>query len=146
MATIAKTQGLPHYNTIYEWIDNRPEFATAYARAKEQSADNLAAEIIVLADAPIPAGMRGPEASAWVQRQRMRVDARKWIAAKLKPKVYGDRVDLTVRDERISILGALEAARARVIDVEDVTPVIAYSTVEKDSNEGGGGVGPTMVV
>ena len=27
---------------------------------------------------------------------RLRVDARKWVAAKLKPKVYGDRVEAAI--------------------------------------------------
>lgn len=29
------------------------------------------------------------------KRDRLRVDTRKWLASKLKPKKYGDKVDLT---------------------------------------------------
>ena len=29
-------------------------------------------------------------------RSRLRVDARKWIASKLLPKVYGDKIDATL--------------------------------------------------
>ena len=59
----------------------------------------------------------------------MQVDARKWIASKLKPRVYGDRIDMTVRDERISVIGALEAAQSRVkslapLDITDVLPKV----------------------
>lgn len=32
--------------------------------------------------------------SAWVAWQRNRVDARKWVASKLKPKAYGERVQV----------------------------------------------------
>jgi hypothetical protein len=66
--------------------------------------------------------LEGSMANAWVQRQRLRVDSRKWTASKLKPKVYGDHIDLTVRDERISVITALEQAQAMisvVIDVDD---------------------------
>ena len=30
-----------------------------------------------------------------IQRSRLQVDARKWIAAKLKPNRYGDKVELS---------------------------------------------------
>jgi hypothetical protein len=28
----------------------------------------------------------------WIARSRLRVDARKWVAAKLKPKKYADKI------------------------------------------------------
>ena len=54
-------------------------------------------------------------ASAWVQQKRMQVDARKWIASKLKPKMYGDRIDVAVTDTRISVMDALKEAKQRVL-------------------------------
>jgi hypothetical protein len=35
------------------------------------------------------------ENKEWVNRSRLRIDARKWLAAKLHPKKYGDKVDVT---------------------------------------------------
>jgi hypothetical protein len=55
-------------------------------------------------------------ASAWVQQKRMQVDARKWVASKLKPKVYGDRIDVAVTDNRISVMDALKEAKQRVLN------------------------------
>jgi len=43
----------------------------------------------------------GKEDAGWqangenIQRSRVRIDTRKWLASKLKPKKYGDKVDLT---------------------------------------------------
>jgi hypothetical protein len=54
-------------------------------------------------------------ASAWVQQKRMQVDARKWVASKLKPKTYGDRIDVAVTDNRISVMDALKEAKQRVL-------------------------------
>ena len=88
----------------------------AYQQAVEDRADRLAEELMELADTPMPAGLDGPSKSAWVQQMRLRVDVRKWAASKLKPKTYGERLDLSVSHEPISILAALEAARSRVID------------------------------
>jgi hypothetical protein len=47
---------------------------------------------------------------------RLRVDVRKWAASKLKPKTYGERLDLSVTHEPISIIAALESAQRRVFD------------------------------
>jgi hypothetical protein len=45
----------------------------------------------------------------------MQVDARKWVASKLKPKTYGDRIDVAVTDNRISVMDALKEAKQRVL-------------------------------
>ena len=65
-------------------------FRAMYEKAIEDRADRLAEEILELADEPMPVHLEGPMASAWVQQKRMQVDARKWVASKLKPKKYGD--------------------------------------------------------
>jgi hypothetical protein len=84
--------------------------------AVEDRADRLAEELMELADSPMPVGLDGPSKSAWVQQLRLRVDVRKWAASKLKPKTYGERLDLSVSNEPISIISALEAAQRRVLD------------------------------
>lgn len=77
----------------------------------------LAEEILELADAPIPTDNDGRMDSAAVQAARLRVDARKWIAAKLKPKRYGDRQTLEHEGSiNLGFADALKAARERVID------------------------------
>jgi hypothetical protein len=86
-----------------------------YEKAVESRADRLAEEILELADEKMPDGLEGPLASAWVQQKRMQVDARKWVASKLKPKVYGDRIDVAVTDNRISVMDALKDAKQRVL-------------------------------
>ena len=39
--------------------------------------------------------MTGGTDTGKVQQNRLRVEARKWIASKLKPKKYGEKVDVT---------------------------------------------------
>jgi hypothetical protein len=36
-----------------------------------------------------------------VNRSKLRVDTRKWLMAKMKPKVYGDKVDVTSDGKQI---------------------------------------------
>ena len=37
-----------------------------------------------------------------IQRDRLRVDARKWALSKMNPKKYGDKVDVTSGGEKIN--------------------------------------------
>lgn len=65
-----------------------------YVEAMSDRADVLAEQIEELVDTPIPEGLTGAERSAWVQHQRLRFDARRWIASKLHPSRYGDSIKL----------------------------------------------------
>jgi len=56
------------------------------ARAREERGDLLAKEILEIADAPC-------ENAVEVQHARNRIDTRKWLASKLAPRKYGDRVE-----------------------------------------------------
>lgn len=101
LRSIVKDAHMPPQSTVYEWLVAKPEFAEQYAYARDQQADTLADEIIAIADETPdldPVYSKDGELieiklhSAYIQWQKNRVDARKWVAAKLKPKKYGDRV------------------------------------------------------
>ncbi len=74
--------------TVRNWLLQHPEFVKQYARAREEQADFYAEDIIEIAD-----GEEMPD------QKRVRIDARKWVACKLHPRVYGDKLDVTTRDE-----------------------------------------------
>ena len=59
--------------------------------------------------------MDGRAASAWVQQKRVQIDVRKWAASKLKPRTYGERMDVSVTETRISVTAALELAERRLL-------------------------------
>jgi hypothetical protein len=65
-------------------------FAELYTCARTNAADTLAEETVDIADEVKDAGHMD---SARVNAARLRVDARKWVASKLKPKVYADRIE-----------------------------------------------------
>lgn len=85
------------------WLRENEEFRNQYARAKEDQADFLAEEILDIADdgsndfMTITKGNKtyNVENTEWTSRSKLRVEARKWIAAKLKPKRYGEKIDMT---------------------------------------------------
>jgi hypothetical protein len=64
----------------------------------------------------MPEGLDGPSKSAWVQKLRVQIDVRKWTAAKLHPRTYGERLDVSVTETQISITAALAEAENRVLE------------------------------
>ena len=96
LVSICKDPAMPKKTAIYEWLASKKDFAEMYARAREDQADSLADQIIALAD-EMPMEITDDKGttrfdSAYVQWQKNRVDARKWVAAKLKPRKYSDRI------------------------------------------------------
>ena len=81
LRSICRADDMPSKATVFRWLSSRPEFSDQYARARETQADVIADEILSISDEePDP------------QKARVRIDARKWLAGKMRPKVYGDKV------------------------------------------------------
>jgi len=120
----------PSYFWAKDALRRDPELRARYQEAVEDRADRLAEELLELADSEIPQDLDGAGKSAWVQQLRLKVDARKWIACKLKPRQYGDRIDLEVRHTSISITAALAEAERRVVEGRIVEPVMLETHAE----------------
>jgi hypothetical protein len=102
---------------VYEWAAE-DEFRESYARARERQAHALAEQALTVADGVDPQTVAALEAvdaeeiaaqelegkaraaamkvvaslrANVVARDRMRMDARKWLASKIAPRDYGDR-------------------------------------------------------
>lgn len=78
---ICKDDEMPCAVTVWTWLDKHPEFAKQYARAREAQAEYYADEIVDISDAEEDARSRA-----------VKIDARKWVASKLRPKRYGELV------------------------------------------------------
>lgn len=85
LRSICEDEDMPARVNVIRWLEKDEALRNQYARARELQADQEFDEIKVIADL----------ASAEdVQVARLRVDARRWRAGKLRPKVYGDKVDV----------------------------------------------------
>ena len=100
---IVRSEGMPDRATVYRWLLEQPQFCDMYTRAREEQADTLADEIIAIADeSPEINEVRDKHGdvvdvkidSGYVAYQKQRIEARKWTAMKLKPKKYGDKLEL----------------------------------------------------
>jgi hypothetical protein len=106
---------MPGKRTVFKWLRTNEEFRHQYETAKDECADVMVEEITEIADdstndymMELAEAIEEKPASEWtpedikilamklapenIQRSRLRVDARKWAASKLKPKKYGDRI------------------------------------------------------
>lgn len=104
MRTVCLAEDMPVMSTVFKWLRERKEFSEQYTKAKTESADAMVEEMIDIADDGRNDWMEAHDKDGefvgykvngdHIQRSRLRVETRKWIAAKLKPKKYGEKVDL----------------------------------------------------
>ena len=123
--------GFPDYSTIMRWIDKDEELCKRYARAKEAQADFMADEMLDICDDARNDYMErlskgGTESERvpdkeLIQRSKLRIDTRKWLASKLKPKKYGDKVqtELTGPDGGPVEVKGIEVSFVKAKEVED---------------------------
>lgn len=103
MRTVCKPDDMPDKSTVFRWIRKHEGFRDQYTRAKEESADSLVEEILDISDDATNDWMeinneegeiKGYKLNGEnINRSRLRVDSRKWIASKLKPKKYGEKIE-----------------------------------------------------
>ena len=106
LRAICADADVPHIATVMRWIDKNAEFRERYARARELQAEYLIDEIIEIADTPKVGiktvskvtGIETTEADM-IEHRRLQVDARKWAAAKLYPKKYGEKTETTLKGD-----------------------------------------------
>jgi hypothetical protein len=86
--------GHPGYSTITDWLRDDPEFSAKYTRAREDQGDFYAEKVVATAEDCLPDVVE-------IQRAKLKIDAYKWRAGNLKPKVYGSKVDLTSDGQKL---------------------------------------------
>jgi hypothetical protein len=105
LRSILKQKEMPSNETFYKWINEDEEKSKRYARACEERADAIFDEIIEIADDSsqdeVDTEFGVKQNTEFIQRSKVRIDARKWVVSKLNPKKYGDKLDLTTDGEKI---------------------------------------------
>lgn len=102
MRSVAEDKSMPAMSTLFKWLREKPAFSQQYTRAKEESADAMAEELLDISDNGSNDWMERhyKDDTVWVtngealQRSKLRVDTRKFLMAKMKPKRYGDHLQL----------------------------------------------------
>ncbi len=117
LESICAEDGMPHVGTFLEWVDQDSPAGIAqdYAHAREIGYSLLAEEILAIADKthewvtiqeldpdgkplfddkgePRLKKVLMPLSADVIAHKRVQIDTRKWMLAKMLPKVYGDKV------------------------------------------------------
>ena len=83
LRTAAQLAGLGSASTIKRLVASDNHFAAQYTRAREQGLDELADQVIEIAD----------DQTLDANARRVMMDARRWYLSKLAPKRYGERTE-----------------------------------------------------
>lgn len=101
LRSICKDQGMPARSTVQLWhVTNHEGFSDQYTRAQALRVEELVDEAFDIADNASNDWMANndPENPGWrangdaINRDRIRIDLRKWYAGKIAPKLFGDRI------------------------------------------------------
>jgi len=121
LRSVCQDDGMPSGKTFFSWLRTYPEFLKQYEAAKQESADAMAEDTLFIADTPLegeeitikPDGSKEVKKSDMLGHRRLQVDTRKWLMSKMKPKKYGDKLDMTTngKDLPTPILGGASAVR-----------------------------------
>lgn len=87
IATICKRKGMPSKATVFRWKADIPEFSTMYEAAKVEQLYCGIEECTEIAD-------KAPPTPEGIQKAKLRIDTRIKVAQRLKPKEFGDKVDV----------------------------------------------------
>lgn len=102
LKAICEGEGMPDKATVFRWLAANESMRDKYALAREAQADSLFDDILSIADDGTNDWMEKNfgEETRWVEngealrRSQLRIDARKWMAGKLRPKKYGEKLEL----------------------------------------------------
>jgi len=109
------------YEDFLRWIKRDPQRNERFKESQEMRTEFLASEILDIAD-----GVEAidPAASDTVNRDRLRIDTRKWLMSAHNKKRYGASTQIEMTGG-LSVLGPLAAAKARAGLIDDVIDVEA---------------------
>jgi len=131
---ICLDERIPSLATVMTWLSRKPDFLEQYTRAREIQAETQFDELIDIVDQP-------PELSyvtdkngelvevkfdsSYVQWMKLRVDTRKWTAARMAPKKYAEykqpeeKVDTMVIDGEIKNVMDVAIKRLELIRIAE---------------------------
>jgi len=105
MRSVSRDEEMPAMTTLFRWLREKEEFKQQYAIAKQESAEAMSEDCLDISDNidgnPVmvdgkPLMIKGEIVRALdntsIQHAKLKVDTRKWLMAKMKPKKYGDRI------------------------------------------------------
>lgn len=141
LRSITRSESMPSIPTVYSWFKKHPEFLKQYQQAKEDQIDTFADEIIEISDDgtnDFVEKINKKTGEVYVvvdhehiNRSRLRVDTRKWVCERMKPKKYGPKSEIDIGGQKNNPL--------QVQDISKLTDkeLQAYLQAQIGSQKGG---------
>lgn len=123
---VCRESWAPARPTVYRWISEKQDFRDLFAQARELQAH-------ACAERAVEEGRRATAEDA--NAARVRLDANKWFASKVLPKVYGD----TARRELTGAGGGPIDIRA--LTTEQIAAILAAQAPDGGDPPASGGTG-----
>jgi hypothetical protein len=102
---LKEIEGAPSFACVHQWRHDHASFADKFAQAKKRQIENMAEDIVDhTMDESLDPNVR-----------RLIVDTKKWLLAKLLPRTYGDKLDITSGNEALATPSHLIDARVQSI-------------------------------
>jgi len=108
-ASVCRDADMPDWATVWRWTKQDPDFAAAFADAKEQRG-NLYGEKVAEISLALLAGKISDSNAA-----RVAIDGLKWSAARMASKNFGDRMQVE-HSAQSSYVDALKGVADRVAE------------------------------
>lgn len=123
LRSICRADGMPHWNTVYDWMEADTAFSGRIARARELGHDAIAEECMAIAESheageTVVEKKVGRKKSTeirkgdMVEHRKLKIWTRLQLLAKWNPKKYGERVALD-HGVQSDIVERLNAGRRR---------------------------------
>ena len=109
LRAICRDDDMPNASTVDGWLGKDEALAKQYARARERQGDGHFDRVCAIVD-KVEDGQLEPG------QARTMIDALKWTAGKLRPKVYGEKSALALTD---GDGGPLQVVLKRYTDAPD---------------------------
>jgi hypothetical protein len=136
LRSISRDADMPDGSTMMRWLGKHAYFREQYARARVVQADALFDESIDIADDGTndfverqrkDGSMEMAFDKDHVQRSKLRIETRRWMAGKLNPKKYGEKVEVETTgqiEHKVMPSDPVEAGRAYQDRLKGVRTVV----------------------
>ena len=101
LRSVCRMDGMPSWRTVYNWVVEKPDFASRLARARELGYDALAEEALEISNTPVMGQKQvmGDKSTYttvedMLGHRKLQIETRLKLLACWDPKKYGNKVQL----------------------------------------------------